>query len=111
VTPEARVSALGAGGLSGAPLRARALEVLKLLRARVGERLTLISVGGIATPEDVRARLEVGATLVQVYTALIYEGPGLPARLNRALARSPRPRPTPDPTVLNLASGPETGEK
>jgi dihydroorotate dehydrogenase len=111
VTPEARVSALGAGGLSGAPLRARALEVLKLLRARVGERLTLISVGGIATPEDVRARLEAGATLVQVYTALIYEGPGLPARLNRALARSPRPRPTPDPTVLNLASGPETGEK
>jgi len=88
-TPAHEVSALGAGGLSGAPLRARALSVLKLLRARTGERLTLISVGGIATPEDVRERLAAGATLVQVYTALIYEGPGLPARLNRALAARP----------------------
>jgi dihydroorotate dehydrogenase len=88
--PVEHVSALGAGGLSGAPLRARALAVLSLLRARVGKQLTLISVGGIATPEDVRERLAAGATLVQVYTALVYEGPGLPARLNRALAATAR---------------------
>ena len=92
-TPPEAVSALGAGGLSGAPLRARALAVLKLLRARVGDRLTLISVGGIATADDVSERLAAGATLVQVYTALIYEGPGLAARLNRDLATTPAANP------------------
>ena len=51
-----------------------------------GERLTLISDGGIASADDVAERLAAGATLVQLYTALIYEGPGLPSRLNRELA-------------------------
>ncbi len=75
------VTACGAGGLSGAPLRARALAVLARLRARVGARLTLIGVGGIEAPEDAWARIRAGASLVQVYTGFIFEGPLLARRL------------------------------
>ncbi len=80
-----QVEAAGAGGLSGPPLRARSLEVLRLLRDRVGPDLTLIAVGGIRTPQDARERLEAGATLLQAYTAFVYEGLGWPARVQRAL--------------------------
>lgn len=85
-TPPARLEAIGPGGLSGAPLKARALEVLERLRARVGDRLVLVAAGGIETADDAWARLRAGATLVQVYTALIYEGPGLPKQILRGLA-------------------------
>jgi dihydroorotate dehydrogenase len=83
----AEVEACGAGGLSGPPLRARALAVLRRLHARVGDRVVLVAAGGIETVEDVWERLQAGATLVQVYTALIYEGPGLPVRLSKQLSR------------------------
>jgi dihydroorotate dehydrogenase len=73
------------GGISGAPLAARSLAVLRRLRARVGQQLTLISVGGIATADDVIERLRAGATLVQLYSAFVFEGPGLPARLHQQL--------------------------
>jgi dihydroorotate dehydrogenase len=75
------------GGVSGAPLKARSLEVLRRLRARVGERLVLISVGGIESADDVWERVLAGATLVQVYTGFIYGGPGWPRALNLELAR------------------------
>lgn len=83
----AQVEAAGAGGLSGAPLGARALDVLKLVRARAGQRLTLIGVGGIASVDDVWQRLAAGASLVQLYTAFVYEGPLLAAKLHRGLVR------------------------
>ncbi|MEY9213181.1 quinone-dependent dihydroorotate dehydrogenase [Thermobifida halotolerans] len=85
------VAAAGAGGLSGAPLKARSLEVLRRLRARVGDRLVLVAVGGIETPEDAWARIRAGASLVQGYTGLVYGGPLWPRRVHRglvALARS-----------------------
>jgi len=82
----AKIEAAGAGGLSGAPLRQRANDVLTLLRGRVGEQLTLIGVGGITTPDDARERLRAGADLLQGYSAFIYEGPGWPRRINKALA-------------------------
>jgi len=82
----AAVEAAGAGGLSGAPLRRRANDVMALLRGRSGEQLTLIGVGGIASVEDARERLRAGADLLQAYSAFIYEGPGWPRRINRALA-------------------------
>jgi dihydroorotate dehydrogenase len=85
-TDQASVEACGAGGLSGAPLKARALAVLQRLHARVGERVVLIAAGGVETVEDVWARLCAGASLVQVYTALIYEGPTLPSRLAHQLS-------------------------
>ena len=74
-TPAAQVEAIGAGGLSGAILKARSLEVLQRLYRRVGARLTLISVGGIETADDAWARLRAGATLVQIYTGFVYGGP------------------------------------
>jgi dihydroorotate dehydrogenase len=86
VTPEAKVAALGAGGLSGAPLKQRALEVLRRIRARTGSRLTLIAVGGIETADDAWARIRAGATLVQAYTGFIYGGPFWPRRIQRELA-------------------------
>ncbi|HEY5922484.1 MAG TPA: quinone-dependent dihydroorotate dehydrogenase [Kofleriaceae bacterium] len=85
-TPAAQVEALGAGGLSGAPLKTRALDVLRRLRARVGDKLVLIAVGGIETGDDAWARIRAGATLVQAYTGFIYGGPLWPRRVQRELA-------------------------
>ncbi|WP_030175602.1 quinone-dependent dihydroorotate dehydrogenase [Spirillospora albida] len=76
-----------AGGLSGAPLKARSLEVLRRLHARTGDRLTLISVGGIETADDAWERIRAGATLVQAYTGMIYGGPFWAHRMNRGLSR------------------------
>ena len=84
------VVACGAGGLSGAPLRRRSIEVLKLLRGHVGEDLVLISVGGATSARDVIERLDAGASLVQGYTAFLYEGPFWAARINRGLRRAAR---------------------
>lgn len=84
-SPAEEVTACGPGGLSGAPLKERSLAVLRLLRERVGTQLTLISVGGIETAGDARKRLAAGATLVQIYSALVYEGPSLPGRIAREL--------------------------
>ena len=89
-SPAAEVAAAGAGGLSGAPLRARALAVLRRLRARAGDRLVLIAAGGIETPDDAWARLQAGATLVQAYTGFIYGGPLWPRRMHAGLARRAR---------------------
>ena len=80
------VDAIGAGGLSGAPLKARSLDVLRRLRARVGTRLVLISVGGIETADDAWERIKAGATLIQAYTGFIYGGPSWPRRLHRQLS-------------------------
>lgn len=80
-TPAARVEEIGAGGLSGRPLTERSCDVLRLLRGRVGPELCLIGVGGITTVADAQARLDAGATLLQGYTAFIYEGPLWPRRI------------------------------
>jgi dihydroorotate dehydrogenase len=81
------VASAGAGGLSGPPLRARALEVLTRLRERAGDRLVLIAAGGIETPDDAWERLRAGATLVQAYTGFVYGGPLWPRRMHAGLAR------------------------
>jgi dihydroorotate dehydrogenase len=86
-SPAAEVAAAGAGGLSGPPLRARSLEVLRRLRARAGDRLVLIAAGGIETPDDAWERLRAGATLVQAYTGFVYGGPLWPRRMHAGLAR------------------------
>lgn len=80
-TDRAMIEAAGAGGLSGPVVAERATEVLARLRARVGDQLALIGVGGVTTPQDVRARLDAGADLVQGYTGFIYGGPAWPSRL------------------------------
>lgn len=73
-----------AGGLSGKPLMEKSTEVLAKVRARVGSDYPLIGVGGVFTPEDVQAKMAAGADLVQIYTAFIYEGPGIARRLARS---------------------------
>jgi dihydroorotate dehydrogenase len=88
LTPAAEVAAVGAGGVSGAPLAERSVEVLRRLRERVGSDMVLISVGGVRDGEDAAARLAAGATLVQAYTAFVYGGPRWPAKAQRALARA-----------------------
>ena len=86
----AEVTAAGAGGLSGPPLREPALAVLRRLRERAGDRLVLIAAGGIETPDDAWERLAAGATLVQAYTGFIYGGPLWPRRMHAGLARRAR---------------------
>lgn len=81
------VSEIGAGGLSGEPLRVRSMQVLERIRARAPEDLCIISVGGVRNASDVMARLQAGATLVQGYTAFLYEGPGWARAINRELKR------------------------
>ncbi|QCI78700.1 quinone-dependent dihydroorotate dehydrogenase [Hankyongella ginsenosidimutans] len=73
------------GGLSGAPLKPLALDMLRQFARATGGRLPLIGVGGIASGADVYERMRAGASLVQLYSALVYEGPGLAARMQRDL--------------------------
>jgi dihydroorotate dehydrogenase len=73
------------GGLSGAPLRARSEAVLRRVVKRLDGRLPVVSAGGIMSPQDAKARLEAGAVLVQVYTGLVYAGPGLVKRILQKL--------------------------
>jgi dihydroorotate dehydrogenase len=86
-TPAEDVEAMGAGGLSGPPLTRRSSEVVRRLRSRVGRDLCIIAVGGVETAQDARDRLADGATLVQGYTAFLYEGPFWAARITRGLSR------------------------
>ncbi len=76
------------GGLSGAPLRARSTEVIRAIAARTQGRLPIIGVGGIANAADALEKLRAGASLVQVYTGLVYTGPGLIRSINRGLLRA-----------------------
>jgi dihydroorotate dehydrogenase len=73
------------GGLSGAPLRSRATDVVRFLARELAGRLPIVGAGGIASPEDALEKLDAGAALVQLYTGFIYAGPTLPARINAAL--------------------------
>jgi dihydroorotate dehydrogenase len=86
----AKVEPLGAGGLSGPPLAVKAKRVLKTLHGVVGDRLALISVGGIETGQDAWERICAGASLVQVYTSFIWGGPLTAKRITRALREKVR---------------------
>ncbi len=82
-----RTSTKETGGLSGAPLKDLSTEFLRYAYKQVGSHLSLISVGGIFTASDVYARLKAGASLVQVYTGFVYEGPFMLAKINRGLLK------------------------
>ena len=85
VTPQSELDAIGAGGLSGPPLAARAREVVRLVRNKLGGGATIIGVGGISTGDDARAMLDAGADLVQLYTSFIYRGPTAASDIAREL--------------------------
>ena len=78
---------LGQGGVSGAPLRERALDVIRLVAANLDDSQLLIGTGGVSSPADARRMLGAGADLVEAFTAFIYEGPTWPGALARALQR------------------------
>lgn len=85
-TDSAVVEAAGAGGLSGAPLADRSLQVLRRLHGRVGGKVALISVGGIETADQAWERITAGASLVQGYTGFIYGGPFWMRTVNKGIA-------------------------
>lgn len=88
LTSPQEIERIGAGGLSGAPLATRSLEVLRTIRRNVPPEMCVISVGGVTTAHDVEERLAAGATLVQGYSAFIYEGPLWASRVNRQLKKT-----------------------
>lgn len=81
-----RVAACGAGGLSGAPLRERSTEIISALYRLTRGRLTIIGVGGVFTAADAWEKISAGASLVQLYTGFIYQGPGVARDINEGLA-------------------------
>ncbi|MCX5045874.1 quinone-dependent dihydroorotate dehydrogenase [Aldersonia sp. NBC_00410] len=95
-TPAHDVEAMGAGGLSGAPVADRSLQVLRRLHARVGDRLVLVSAGGIETVDQAWERILAGASLLQGYTGFIYGGPFWARRIHRGIAAKLRAEGYPD---------------
>jgi dihydroorotate dehydrogenase len=85
VTDAARVAAIGAGGLSGLPLKARATEIVQYIYRKTNGQLPVIASGGIFTGADAKEKLAAGGALVQVWTGFIYEGPGIVEKIGRAL--------------------------
>lgn len=77
---------LEAGGLSGRPVRQRSTEIIRHIRRQMADRMVIVGVGGIFSAEDAYEKITAGASLVQVYTGLVYEGPGFCRKLNRRLA-------------------------
>lgn len=84
-TPAEQVEALGAGGLSGVPLQRRSTAVIRYLRGKLGPEPVIIGVGGIDSAAEAKEKLEAGANLVQVYSGMVYEGPGLMRQILEAL--------------------------
>ena len=83
---EVGISANYEGGLSGAPLRDRSRETIRAIRRQVGAKIPIIGVGGISSADDAYGHIRAGASLVELYTGLIYEGPGLVQSINAGLA-------------------------
>ncbi|NJC27978.1 quinone-dependent dihydroorotate dehydrogenase [Neolewinella antarctica] len=84
-TDKQTVADMGMGGLSGAPVRARSTEVIKYLYEKSDKTLDIIGVGGIESPESAREKLNAGAKLIQVYSGMVYYGPGLVRDINKSL--------------------------
>ncbi|MEM1319123.1 MAG: quinone-dependent dihydroorotate dehydrogenase [Bacteroidota bacterium] len=88
-TSAQQIETIGAGGLSGQPVRQRSTEVIRYLNTQSNGELLIIGVGGITTPEDAIEKLEAGASLVQIYSGMVYEGPSLIKNINKALLKTP----------------------
>ncbi|HEC43544.1 MAG TPA: quinone-dependent dihydroorotate dehydrogenase [Bacteroides sp.] len=87
-TESGKVKEIGNGGLSGSPVRDRSTEIIRYIHEKTAGKLPIIGVGGIMNPEDAIEKIKAGASLVQVYTGFIYEGPSLVRRINRKILRS-----------------------
>lgn len=87
-TEDSRLKTIGAGGLSGKPLTKRSTEVVRYLCTKSNKAFPIIAVGGIHTAEDAIEKLNAGASLVQIYTGFIYEGPGIAKRINKKILKN-----------------------
>lgn len=85
-----RIREIGNGGLSGAPITERSLAMVRTIHEKTGGKLPIIAVGGIMSVQDALNMLDAGASLIQLYTGFIYEGPGLARRINRAILKQQR---------------------
>jgi dihydroorotate dehydrogenase len=86
-TPAETIRNIGKGGMSGAPITRRSLEVVSYIHRKTSGALPIIAVGGIMSVEDAMRMFDAGASLIQLYTGFIYQGPGLVRRINRELLR------------------------
>jgi len=86
-TPASSLQNIGAGGLSGAPLTSTSTAIIRYIHQKTNGNLVIIGVGGISSPRDAIEKIEAGASLIQIYTGLVYEGPTLVKKISRALAR------------------------
>ena len=86
-TSTTEIEQIGAGGLSGKPVKDRSTEVIRYLREKSGAAFPIVAVGGIFTAEDAIEKLEAGADLLQVYTGFIYEGPAMVKKINKGIAK------------------------
>jgi len=84
-TENLQIESIGAGGLSGKPLTKNATEIIKYLAAKANNKFVIIAVGGIFTYKDAQEKLNAGASLVQLYTGFIYEGPSIVKNINRQM--------------------------
>jgi dihydroorotate dehydrogenase len=87
ITPKTEVEKLGAGGISGKPLTKRSTEVIRYLHEKSNAAFPIIGVGGIHTAEDAIEKLKAGASLIQIYTGFIYEGPSLVKKINQQILK------------------------
>ena len=83
---EEKVSSIGAGGLSGKPLKSRSTDVIRYLHTKSNGAFPIIGVGGIQKPEDALEKIRAGASLVQVYSGMVYEGPSIVRKINKFLS-------------------------
>ncbi|EON77247.1 Dihydroorotate dehydrogenase [Lunatimonas lonarensis] len=86
-TATGQLTSIGAGGVSGKPLKDRSTEIIRYIAEKSGHKFPIIGVGGIFSASDALEKLEAGASLVQVYTGMIYEGPGLVKKIKKGLVR------------------------
>jgi dihydroorotate dehydrogenase len=87
LTSEEELKAIGNGGLSGKPITSRSTEVIRYLSEKSNHAFPIIGVGGIHSPQDALDKIAAGATLVQLYTGFIYEGPQLVSEINKAILK------------------------
>ena len=88
ITPQGEVEQMGAGGLSGKPVKDKSTAVIKYLVQKSDNAFPVIGVGGIHSPEDALEKLNAGAVLIQLYTGFIYEGPALIKEINKAILKA-----------------------
>jgi dihydroorotate dehydrogenase len=88
VTNDSTVAEIGRGGLSGKPLKDKSTQTIKYLFEKSNGKIPIIGVGGIMSPEDAWEKIEAGASLVQIYTGFIYEGPGIVKQINKEISKN-----------------------